>query len=118
MIAAISSVTDKTVLNKNLKSTSFKRNDDVFKNDLDDLSLIPDYRDIVVNRNYEESRLMKFVESVNRDVEVSQAQLKIDMLREKFDSIKDDEMKKNILSWMIADAIDEMETVKLHYNEL
>ncbi|MBQ6516199.1 hypothetical protein IJI31_03365 [bacterium] len=118
MISAISSVTEKAVLNKNFQTPSFKRNDDVLRNDLDDLSLIPDYRDLVVKKANEGAGVLGFVESVNKEISMSQAQLKVDMLQEKLDNLEEGGMKKDILSWMLADAVDEMEKLKLHYNEV
>jgi len=118
MISAISNVTDKTVLNKKLQSPSFKKNDDVLRNDLDALSMIPDYRDLVVNKADEGAGVLGFVESVNKEISISQAQLKVDMLQEKLDNLEEGGMKKDILSWMLADAVDEMEKLKLHYNEV
>ena len=117
MISAISNVTEKAVLNKNLQSPSFKRHDTV-KDDYNDLSLIPDYRDLVVQKSNENSGKLGFVESVNKDIAMSQAQLKVDMLQEKLNNLEETGMKKDILSWMLADAVDEMEKLKLHYNEV
>ena len=115
MISAISSVTGKTVSNNEVLKTSFRSSDMSERKGIDDLSLMPEARDIVSQKN---SGLYNFVKSTKKDIDITLAEKKVDMLREKFDSIKEDDIKKVILAGMIEDAEEELETVKIHYNVL
>lgn len=100
----------------NISGIAFKSKDKEQTDEINDLKFMPDFRDIVVERDSYDKGIFDFIQNVNKDIELSQAQLKIDMLKEKFDNIKEDGLKKDLLGWMIADAIDEKKTVELHYN--
>ena len=114
MISAINNLKGKTISNKNMTNMSFKGNDYSERSQIDDLSFMPDSRDLVSNKG---ESIYEFVNNVRKDVDVALAEQKVNMLREKYSKLEDG-VKKEVLAGMIEDALDELETVKIHFNLL
>ena len=112
MISAINSFKTNAISQQNTSNMSFKSNDYEERGRVDDLSLMPDSRDLVSNNGV---GLYDFINNTRKEVDIALAEQKISMLREKYDATEDG-VRKEVLASMIEDAIEDLETIKIHFN--